>query len=91
MDKKKYVKPVVMIENFLLSQCIATGCSGTLVNGADITCLPDDLKYLVTATDPNMFGGKLTCTNVVDLDNGGEGFNGYCYHTSSETNRLFAS
>ena len=76
MERRKYVKPEVLIEDFILSQCIAS-CSYNIKTQENYGCLeeyfgPDDI-----AISNGGFAEKFDCG--ISVDSGV--FDGYCYHT----------
>lgn len=80
--KKAYVKPEIMVENFMLSEYIAS-CSPEFGNNLDV--LIEDLKGFF-----GVFNSSYDCsrepTPGVDMSLGGTSL---CYHTS--TNVVFSS
>lgn len=79
---KKYVKPELLYESFVLSEQIAVGCSPNLIaNYADMTqCF---------VNDPNTMGGALFVdgnTNCTDTPP-----DSYCYHNGNENFTIFSS
>lgn len=87
MMKKKYVKPVIIFENFSLSTNIAGDCESTVGNPSKGTCA------VIGTGDIYMFSGTVTQCDYKPEDLGGEEdkWNGFCYHVPTEYNNLFNS
>jgi hypothetical protein len=87
--KRKYTEPVVMMENFKLSDYIASGCDTqiTSVNSTDTStgCLPQDLQSLNTSPR-NYFVETLGCSTVASSDNVS---GAHCYYALA--NSIFTS
>lgn len=87
MKTKKYTKPVVIFEDFILSQSIAACAPSLKANISDITCLPDDVEVIIKGT--NLFVEKLSCEKTPATDD--DLYNLFCYHTVSDDLKIFAS
>ena len=87
--KKKYEKPMIIIENFSLSTIIAGDCEGNPVgNPARGTCAVEASGNIKIFTDE--------MTKVCDYTPGSFGqpedtWDGFCYHVPVDTANLFNS
>lgn len=76
--KKSYNKPTIMVENFMLSECIAS-CDPSFSNNMSIDNLINDIKIFT-----GYFNETYGCGNQVpsgeDIEFAGTSL---CYHTSS--------
>lgn len=77
--KKTYEKPMVAIENFILSQAISA-CETIKINHGSAACVlqdPDSGKWMLTFAIQGYFidGCKPSAEGMTDND-------GICYHTS---------
>ena len=83
MKKKQYIKPALLVENFLLSEAIAN--CGVNINATTVGCLDDAIREeggdIWPGFTDNTFVSELSC-----IEEGTEGdiFNGICYHTTSD-------
>ena len=95
--KKKYSKPCIAVENFVLQEFIAGSCS-VKMNYANDTCVSVD-KLMKAGIDKNLaeqingmiavdkfFQSTSTCSNEYK---GTDATDGVCYFTA--TNAIFAS
>ncbi|MGN0383511.1 MAG: hypothetical protein ACI4DS_04510 [Eubacterium sp.] len=87
--RKDYIKPAAMVEKFVLSDYIASGCDNTISSATytDITtgCLPTELQTLYNMPR-NYFVDALACSTDASSDNN---TSGYCYYTYA--NSIFTS
>lgn len=75
MNRKKYEKPAIVVENFVLSQCIAA-CA-QIVESADINCIKEEGDIV---TDAGGFVDKFKCD--INVESSDSPWNEtYCYHT----------
>lgn len=84
--KKKYEKPMILIENFSLSTTIAGDCEVKTNTQSQNECWLDfsGLKVFM-----NGMGG---CSDIAVDNVGGDGqFNEICYHVPEGTSNLFNS
>lgn len=87
--KRTYSKPVAMIEKFVISDYIASGCDNGIASAtlADLTtgCLPQELQVLYNMPR-NYFVDSLACLTDATAD---DNTSGYCYYTYA--NSIFTS
>ena len=82
--KKVYKKPNIIFEDFTLSTSIAAGCERK-ANNVMYSCeyFDNDLGYTI-------FTGSISKCTLTPQD-GGDEYNGICYHVPVESNNLFNS
>lgn len=85
--KKKYEKPMIIIENFSLSTTIAGDCESIVGNPTKGTC-----AVLGTGNIP-MFSGSIDACDFTPEDMGGvaDEWDGFCYHIPMDYKNLFNS
>ena len=81
--KKKYEKPMILVENFSLSTTVAGGCEVKTDTQNSGNCGLDFGDGTIFLTD------VAGCMVQVEVDDAGN--NGMCYHVPIETNNLFNS
>lgn len=82
--KKVYSKPEILFENFATSTSIAAGCDGPKVGPVVDSC------FVGGTGDVHMFDSDMQ--NVCYYTpQPGDPFDGYCYHTPTDSNNLFNS
>ena len=81
MNKKKYVKPQVLIASFELSESIATGCE-QISNSAAYVCAVEDKEAEMTYVSDGISACVFTPPNVNDY---------VCYHGPADSYNVFTS
>ena len=79
--KKRYEKPIVVMQSFQLDADVAGACSergANLVNSTEDNCALDDGLFASTAC-------------ILNVKETGDGNNGICYHTLVDINMYFGS
>lgn len=85
--KKKYEKPMIIIENFSLSTTIAGNCESIVGNPTQGTCA------VIGTGEINMFSGTIRACDFTPEDMGGveDIYDGFCYHIPTSEKNLFNS
>lgn len=88
MEKKKYKKPMIVIESFSLDTNIAGNCEKPFNLQAQFVCgIPDENGLGMNIFTPGLDGG-----NCIVPGNGDNAkYDGFCYHVPTENNELFNS
>lgn len=81
--KKKYEKPMILIENFSLSETIAAGCDVKVETQNSGQCGLEFGAQTIFLVDVQ------GCTKKYTVDDGS--FNGLCYHNPTDSTNLFNS
>lgn len=82
MKKKKYEKPMIIIDNFSLADSIAAGCEIT-----DVTHSKNEQGCgLNFDRQGAVFTAEMGCKYKEP-----DGFDGICYHVPTDSNNLFLS
>lgn len=78
---KKYVKPMVALERYELSQTIVADCAWEMTNATfETACIANpDQKHLGPFYNGTLFNTNNVCTYNVD-----DGFEFYCYQNGSD-------
>ena len=81
--KKTYTKPEIIFEDFTASTNIAAGCEGPAVGHAKDSC------FIQGTGNIRIFDDGMNQCEYTPFP--GDPYDGYCYHTPTDSNNLFNS
>ena len=87
--KKKYQKPIIVIEDFTATDEYALGC-GAIMNMNDVTTCQTDKEFVNGIFREGMMVEKIHCSVPLTEDEMASMGDGLCYHTSAG-NAIFGS